>query len=461
MALTDKMNLTQAQLFIDNAWIEDSIRVQRVFHQPQKFPKPVLEPDQPGEQSGAILYGTVLFRQNRFHLWYVTWSRNICYAVSRDGITFEKPALGIYEYEGSRRNNICLMLAPPAIIDNISIIEDRDDAEWPLKAIFYQGRMPAKEMNGLSAGRSKDGIHWDLTPGLVLAGFGDRTNAVATKIAGKFVVLTRVPNNPYECRMVWRVESDDLIHWSEPELIFKPDLEDDSRLEIYSATAFKYESLYLGFIERMQMRPDKLDSELIYSHDSHVWRRTRSRNCFISWGPAEAFDSVWLSMPTNGPLNVNNNLWFYYSGRSAAHGSPYPLNYGAIGLAIMRPDGFASLFSGHGEGWIVTPPVKWPEKDLFINADPRRDLTSHPHCPKCQGAVRVEVRDADQRALQGYRREDCRPILNTRDYPLSRAPVLWQGDKSMRSLAGRTIRLAFYLQDAHLYSFAAGDTVKR
>ena len=28
----NKPDLTKAQLFIDNTWIEDSIRVQRVFH---------------------------------------------------------------------------------------------------------------------------------------------------------------------------------------------------------------------------------------------------------------------------------------------------------------------------------------------------------------------------------------------------------------------------------------------
>jgi len=51
-------------------------------------------------------------------------------------------------------------------------------------------------------------------------------------------------------------------------------------------------------------------------------------------------------------------------------------------------------------------------------------------------------------------------MRNTVRHPLSRAPVLWQPDKSLRALAGQTVRLAFYLQDVHIYSFAAGDQPK-
>jgi len=455
-----KPDLTQSQLFINDTWIEDSIRVQRVFHQPKKTAKPVLEPDRPYEEA-CVAYGTVLCRNNLFHLWYITWSRNsplkVCYAVSRDGISFEKPDLNLYDFEGSKKNNICLMLDAPSFIDGISVIEDFDDAAWPLKAVFYQHVPGKKELSGLAACRSNDGIRWDLTPGLVLPGYGDRTNAAAVKINGKFVVLTRIPDNPYGCRMVWRLESEDLVHWSKPEPILRPDIEDDAALEIYSSTAFKYESLYLGFAERMHMRPDKLDSELIYSQDSFTWKRVRPRNSFISWGSPGMFDNIWLSMLSNGPIVYKNNLWFYYSGRSAAHHAPYPLNYGAIGLAILRPDGFASLFNGHGEGWLATPPLEWPGKELMINADPRRELSSHPRCADCQGSIQVEVRNAENRTLSGYGRNDCLPVGNTMDCSMSRTSVLWNGNKSLRTLAGQTVRLVFYLRDAHLYSFAAGD----
>lgn len=463
----NKLNLAEAQLFIDNTWIEDSIRVERVFHQPRKYPEPVLKPDRPHEHWACVGYGTVLFRDNLFHLWYVTWPRDsamtVCYAVSADGVIFEKPSLGIYDFKGSKDNNICIMLDAPGIIDGISVIEDPDDDEWPLKAILYQGRMPKPELNGLAACRSKDGIHWDMKPGLVLPGYGDRTNAMPAKVNGKFVALTRIPRAPDDrygsCRMVWRIESEDLVHWSKPELIFKQALEDKPQLEMYSATAFKYESLYLGFIERMHMRPDKLDSELTFSRDSHAWHRTHPRNVFIPWGADGAFDSVWLSMLSNGPINFKKSLWLYYSGRTAAHNCPEPLNHGAIGLAIMRQDGFASLHGSHRPGWVLTPPFEWTGGDLLVNADPRSDLSGHPF-NTAHGAIQVEARDAGNKPMPGYEQLNCLPIRNTLSAPMSRAPVTWKENKSARALAGKTIRLAFYLQDAHLYSFLAGGQAK-
>jgi len=453
-------DLNKAQLFVDDTWIADSIRVQRTFHQPKKFPEPVVVPDKPWERFGCVAYGSALYWRDRFHVWYMTWTRDspckICYAFSDDGVRFEKPRLGLYDHDGSKDNNICIMTDEPGIIDCVGAIADPDDPEWPLKAIFWQRLSGTKDRTGLVACRSKDGAHWDKTPGLVLPGWGDRTNVFAEKVNGKYVVLGRAKRHDYGCRVVYRTESEDLVHWSEPELILKPDVEDDSRTEIYSAQAFPYESLYLGFIERMHMVPDKLDSQLVYSHDSRAWHRPRQRPVFVPWGARDTWDSAWVSMLSNGPIRYRNSLWFYYSGRNAAHAAQYPQNYGALGLATMRIDGFASLQNKEREGWFVTPPLEWPGRDLLVNVDPRRDLASHPSY--CSGEARVEVRDAEGHPLEGYERDACVPVAgNTFRYADARAPVEWREGKRMDALAGRTVRLAFYLRDAHIYSFLAGE----
>ena len=44
-----------------------------------------------------------------------------CYAESQDGIVWEKPSLGRYEFEGSTDNNI---LGPPEDFTNISVLLD-------------------------------------------------------------------------------------------------------------------------------------------------------------------------------------------------------------------------------------------------------------------------------------------------------------------------------------------------
>ena len=456
-------DLTKAQLFIDDTWIAESIRVQRTFHEGRKFKHPVITPDKPWERWGCVGYGSALYWRGKFHIWYITWTRpaslKICYACSDDGSAFEKPNLGIYEFEGSKDNNICLMTDEPGVIDCVGIIDDPEDEEWPLKAIYWRRFFadPHPAGGGLVACRSKDGIHWDKTPGMVLPKWGDRTNAFATKVDGKYVVLGRAPERGrYECRCVWRTESEDLVNWSKPVRMMKPDIEDDARTEIYSTQAFEYESLYMGFIERMHMVPDKLDSQLIYSHDSRAWQRTRQRPTFIPWGVRGSWDDTWVSMMSNGPILSHNNLWFYYSGRGGAHAAPHPHTYSAVGLATLRPDGFVSLQAKDREGWVVTPPMTWPDLDLLVNVDARRDLTSHPSY--CSGECRVEVLDEGEQPIEGYSRNDCVAIHNnTFRSPMARQFVAWSGEKRMPSLAGRKVRLKFYLRDAHLYSFLAGE----
>ena len=45
--------------------------MQRVWHQPQKYPKPVMEGKHPWEGDCPCLYGTVLRVDGTFRMWYV------------------------------------------------------------------------------------------------------------------------------------------------------------------------------------------------------------------------------------------------------------------------------------------------------------------------------------------------------------------------------------------------------
>lgn len=455
-----RRNLREAQLFIDDTWVEDSIRVGRVFHSPKKYPWPVLEAEGEWERYCPVTYGTVLYWRDKFRIWYITWSRSsrckVCYAESKDGVFWEKPNLGLFEFDGSRANNIVYRVPDNGAVDCLGVIDDPKDEEWPLKAIMWRRW---RDTHGLVAFRSADGIHWDETPGMVLPRWGDRTNVMAARDRGKYVVYGRTPPgyNKYGVRTVWRTESRDLVAWTEPQLVMKPDHEDDPRMEIYSMNAFRYESLYLGFIERMHMTPDKVDLELAYSFDGKAWHRSRPRRSFIPWGPEAAWDGTWIASPTNGVIKHKSRLWCYYSGRSAAHAAPEPHNQGGIGLATLREDGFVSMRAVESPGWIETPAFEWPGDDLLVNMDARVDLTSHPR--RCTGELTVEVRDAAGKPVKGRGREDCLPLCtNTESMNAQHpVPVRWQGDRTLARLKGRKIKLVFHLRDCHLYSFRAGE----
>ncbi len=465
-----KPELTQAQLFLDDCWIEEAQFISRQWHQPRRFPDPVLTCEHPWERGALAMYGTVLHWRGKFRMWYGAYTdqplRRVHYAESDDGVVWEKPQLGVCECMGNKKNNVVVDALHPRYIDNITVIDDPDDAEWPLKALFWEAtpRDWAQEHGaargwGIYAARSKDGIHWDRSPGLVLPKWIDRFNACSAKLDGKYVLWGRGRSLERGMlrngRSVWRTESKDLRRWTKEELVLERDPEDPLNMEYYSLVAFPYESLTLGGLERMYMSPDRMDTELVWSHDGgRKWERAAKRPAFLTPSPERRWDDTWVNLPTNAPIRHGNRLWFYYSGRSGAHGSPYPSNHGAIGLAFLRIDGFASLQAAEREGRVVTRPMLWPSGDLYVNADPRRNLAAHPAF--CSGEVRVEVRDASNRPLRGFTWQDCQPIVtNTVFAADSCAAVAWKDGKTARLLAGRQIRLAFQLRDAHLYSFRA------
>ena len=76
-----------------------------------------------------------------------------------DGVDWEKPQLRVCEFRGSTENNIVLQSrTPDGLIDDITVIHDPDDTEWPLKALYWDsGRDTADEPRGIYAARSADG----------------------------------------------------------------------------------------------------------------------------------------------------------------------------------------------------------------------------------------------------------------------------------------------------------------
>ena len=74
--------------------------------------RPVLAIGQPGDPDHPRAYflGTVLEVEGEYRMWYTGYdkdrNRQVCYAVSKDGLTWTKPKLGLVTYNGNRDNNL-------------------------------------------------------------------------------------------------------------------------------------------------------------------------------------------------------------------------------------------------------------------------------------------------------------------------------------------------------------------
>ena len=66
-------------------------------------------PDDP-DSTEVVYYGSVIGIDGEYHMWYggagTDHIRRVCYAVSKDGIEWDKPKLGILEYNGNKNNNL-------------------------------------------------------------------------------------------------------------------------------------------------------------------------------------------------------------------------------------------------------------------------------------------------------------------------------------------------------------------
>lgn len=130
----------------------------------------VLPVGQPGEPDSGVVryYGSIVRVGDELRMWYLAHGDpgdkhrsaqqlRLCYATSRDGVHWEKPHLGVCEYNGSKANNLVHFL-PDHGLAAAPILYDPDDPnpDRHFKLAFES----EKYNNRLAVAFSPDGIHW-------------------------------------------------------------------------------------------------------------------------------------------------------------------------------------------------------------------------------------------------------------------------------------------------------------
>ncbi len=435
----------ESQLFIDDYLIEEKSNIIKTLHQPEKYEyNPILTYDRPWEGTTVIIYGTVLYDEEDkiFKMWYQTHNKNfyrsentyVCYATSIDGITWEKPELGIIKYRGTKKNNIVLESNGVAL-DSPCVLKDSDDVkpdpEKRYKMVIYEARTD-KCPSGIYAAFSPDGKHWQKTHSPIITKCGDRRNLMYDFKQNKYLLFMRL--TPEMPRIIGLAESKDFLHWRKLSTILRADSKDLPDDELYSMVGFNYESIYLGFLEMFHVRTRKLDLQLTSSRDGYIWERTEDRNTFVPYGSTGDFDSCWVAASCNPPFLKEDKLWLWYSGRSTLH---WDLPVSKIGLLTLRKDGFVSVDAGNKEGVLLTKPLKFTGNQLYINAKAEK------------GIIKAEVTDQEGRIIKGYSKEACSGM----QIDEINHPICWVEHPDLAPLADKHIRIRFYVRNAELYSF--------
>jgi hypothetical protein len=135
-------------------------------------PQVVLRGGPPGSPDEVLLYyGTVTWIGDTLHMWYngnhgpeannIGYERVtccICYATSRDGVTWDKPNLGLVELDGSKENNVCALDAP-TLWSTCALLHE-PEAPDPNRRykLAYEARYDGRNM--FCVAFSPDGLRW-------------------------------------------------------------------------------------------------------------------------------------------------------------------------------------------------------------------------------------------------------------------------------------------------------------
>ena len=463
---------TRKQLFVDDRFIASSLGVELVMNTPRRDGKVLLTTDQTWEQGKVIgIYSSVLKHDDRVKIWYDfrqpvatdPWQDlRISYAESTDGLHFKKLNVGLHDLDGSKENAVVL----PGPIGGSSVWID--PLAPPGQRFKNQAKVyPSTELHMHS---SPDGIHWKkfatLNPGP--GGWDTQTVVFWDPNIRRYAMYTRkwflkTPRLA-SYRTVRRLESDDLQHWDNEQIVMEADEIDlatydtgtpQPPVDFYGADVFPCmgaEDVYIMLAEAFwhwQSRsstkglgPSGFDVRLAVSRDGKHFQRVGGRKPFMPTGPDGTFDSryVW-AMPH--PVRMGDELWIYYVGSNRDHDGIIDEAAGGvhltgIGRAVLRLDGFVSADADYRGGRITTPLIRFSGRHLELNVETSGG-----------GSVRVELLDEKNRPVEGFTKADAVAINGNS----VRMPVRWQTGNDLVQLAGRAVRLRFHLQDCKLYAF--------
>lgn len=487
------------QVFIDQTFIADSKNVELRVHPPRKSGEMNIKPDRPWEVGGIGPYSSVLWENGTYHAWYhamdnIQWDTghtngSVCYARSKDGITWEKPDVGLVEYKGDPKNNIVFGHRANGVILGQDAGMVFLDPNAPHDERFRMACRFGPKGEGIRLYSSGDGVHWKLTHPSVIRqrkdeklSHLDSMNVIFWDDAiKKYVAYVRYnrPETRGRARSVSRAESATLDGFpvvQDMQVVLQPDEKDLKQdglpiVDFYTSAAVKYpwaENAYFmfptsyyhytgalpEFRKEGPANAGPLDCQFGASRDGVKWERY-DREPFVPLGMKGEFDwgcarVIWGLVPDT----TGREMYIYYRAGEWLHGwdrderNKRILTEKGLGAErditcisrlISRRDGFTSIRGAYTGGEFTTPALVFSGKRLVINVN-----------TSATGLVRVELQNGDGTPIDGFGAKDCDLIHTANE--INRV-VKWKGSENVGALAGKPVRVRFLLHNADLHAF--------
>ncbi|MCA9136700.1 MAG: neutral/alkaline non-lysosomal ceramidase N-terminal domain-containing protein [Planctomycetales bacterium] len=423
------------QLFTDDELIDSlagDVRRELLLPEPKEV---VFVADQPWEGNTSGYYA--LFQDgDLYRMVYRGWQHDqkmkathpeiTCYAESSDGIHWVKPNLGLFEWNGSKDNNIVWM-GPGS--HNFTAFRDTNpdcSPEARYKALAGSGGKGGLSP-GLLAFQSADCKVWKVV----------RDEPVITNGAFDSQNLAFWDTDRKEYRAYWRYFGDgvrairtatskDFLHWENEADLAYP--EGTPVEHLYTNAIQKYfraPHLFVGFPTRFEPKSQQVEPILMTSRDGvhfNRWAdpviprtapkdRDHNRSNYMTWGMFQLPDQ-----PNDISVYATENY--------------YESTPGRLRRFTYRVDGFVAVKAGDQGGALTTRPLITGANQLVLNFKTRDG-----------GSITVVARDRSGKVI-GVSEEMTGDSIE--------APVRW---KQKIDPVASVIQLQFQMKNVDLYSF--------
>jgi len=443
---------SRLELFADDHLIgKRSSAVTRHVHQPEAKDV-VFSADAPWEGNTSGYY-TVFRDGDRIRMIYRGWAHEhskrirarhpevTCLAESRDGLYFTKPDLGLFEWNGSKQNNIILK---GAATHNFAAFKDNNPKAPP--EARYKGIGGEKRAGGLFVFQSPDGIHWNKIseqPVITDGAFDSQNIAFWDAEAGIYRAYYRIFSGggtdggqwkPKGFRAIRTAVSDDFVNWKPGVDVTYP--KETPEQHLYTNAIQPYERaphLLIGFPTRYL--PDdgqRVEPIFMVSRNGIHFRRydepvipesapvdrAGNRSNYMTWG--------MVRLP-NEPGKISVYATEAY----------YGLEPGRVRRFVYRTDGFVSLRTKSAVGEIVTKPLKWRGQKLVLNAIAHQG-----------GSIRAELLGENGQPLPGFALSDAIPFSGDS----IAVTIQWRNRKNLASVQDQTLGVRIVMKNADLFA---------
>jgi hypothetical protein len=375
----------------------------------------------------------------------------VCYAFSKDGITWEKPELGLVEFEGNKKNNIVMRGKE---MDGVffgphgaGVFKDLYDKNPERR---YKMILRAEQM---AVSYSADGIHWiDPIPCPDINAAGDtHNNTFWDPSTNRYMAYVRTwiarGDGGDGERVVGFTHSTDFEKWTEAKNVLR-DYDRDANnpegdAQTHDMIVFPTGGVYIGLLGAMYFREVnseyhvRQNVELAWSPDGENWNRIQEGTAFIENSPAteEYYGKMpydWGTIFASAPIFLEDETIIYYG---ACDWYFFDWRKGYLARATIRPDGWAGYEPADiaKPALVSTNPVIISGKILQIAADIEPN-----------GYVKIKIFNRQNKQLA-----ESIPIVKTIPF----AEVKWSNGISLNDFNGEIVKIEFELKNAKIYSF--------